>query len=247
MGTIATAGPATAVAKSAGEVADKARLVAAEMLECDPRDVVLADGRVHVKGAPTKSLRLAEVARAAVRSRALAKTSGPGLSACGYFYPDSVTWAFGVQGVVVEVDVESCALTLLHHVAMHDCGRPINPMIVEGQIHGGLAQGIGAALSEELLYDDAGQLLTGTFMEYGIPRADQLPPFEVEHLDFPSIVNPLGIKGVGESGVIAPAAAIGNAVEDALAPYGVEVTTVPLTGGRIFDMLVRTGKWPRAS
>jgi carbon-monoxide dehydrogenase large subunit len=97
-----------------------------------------------------------------------------------------------------------------------------------------------------LLHDEAGQLLTGTFMEYGIPRADQLPAFEVEHLDFPSIVNPLGIKGVGESGVIAPAAAIGNAVEDALAPYGAEVTTVPLTGGRIFDMLARTGKWPRA-
>ena len=150
MGTIASrvaavAGPA--VARSAGEVADKARLVAAEMLECDPKDIVLADGRVLVKGVPGKSLRLAEVARAAVRSRALARTSGPGLSACGFFYPDSVTWAFGVQGVVVEVDVEACSLTLLRHVAMHDCGRPINPMIVEGQLHGGLAQGIGAALS----------------------------------------------------------------------------------------------------
>ena len=159
MGTIASrvaavAGPA--VARSAGEVADKARLVAAEMLECDPKDIVLADGRVHVKGVPGKSLRLAEVARAAVRSRALARTSGPGLHACGFFYPDSVTWAFGVQGVVVEVDVEACSLTLLRHVAMHDCGRPINPMIVEGQLHGGLAQGIGTALSEELLYDEAG-------------------------------------------------------------------------------------------
>ena len=249
MGTIASrvaavAGPA--VAKSAGEVADKARLVAAEMLECDPHDVVLADGRVHVKGVPGKGLRLAEVARAAVRSRALAKTSGPGLSACGFFYPDSVTWAFGVQGVVVEVDIEACALTLLRHVAMHDCGRPINPMIVEGQLHGGLAQGIGTALSEELLYDDEGQLLTGTLMEYGLPRADQMPDFEVAHLDFPSAVNPLGIKGVGESGVIAPAAAIGNAVEDALADYGALVDTVPLTGPRIFEMLRRTGRWPGA-
>ena len=249
MGTIASrvaavAGPA--VAKSAGEVADKARLVAAEMLECDPHDVVLADGRVHVKGVPGKGLRLAEVARAAVRSRALAKTSGPGLSACGFFYPDSVTWAFGVQGVVVEVDLEACALTLLRHVAMHDCGRPINPMIVEGQLHGGLAQGIGTALSEELLYDDEGQLLTGTLMEYGLPRADQMPDFEVAHLDFPSAINPLGIKGVGESGVIAPAAAIGNAVEDALADYGALVNTVPLTGPRIFEMLRRTGRWPGA-
>ena len=247
MGTIASrvaavAGPA--VARSAGEVADKARLVAAEMLECDPKDIVLADGRVLVRGVPGKSLRLADVARAAVRSRALAKTSGPGLSACGFFYPDSVTWAFGVQGVVVEVDVEACSLTLLRHVAMHDCGRPINPMIVEGQLHGGLAQGIGTALSEELLYDGEGQLLTGTFMEYGMPRADQMPDFEVGHLDFPSAVNPLGIKGVGESGVIAPAAAIANAVEDALADYGVEVNTVPLTGPRIFEMLRAGGRWP---
>src|SRR4029453_10178795 len=97
-------------------------------------------------------------------------------------------------------------------------------------------QGIGTALSEELLYDGEGQLLTGTFMEYGMPRADQMPAFEVAHLAFPSPVNPLGIKGVGESGVIAPAAAIANAVEDALADYGVEVNTVPLTGSRIFEM-----------
>ena len=117
-------------------------------------------------------------------------------------------------------------------------------MIVEGQIHGGVAQGIGTALSEELLYDEDGQLLTGTFMDYGLPRADQMPDFEVAHLDFPSTVNPLGIKGVGESGVIAPAAAIANAVEDALADYGVLVNTVPLTGSRIFEMLRAGGRWP---
>jgi len=115
---------------------------------------------------------------------------------------------------------------------------------VEGQLHGGLAQGIGAALAEELAHDGAGQLLTGTLMEYALPRADQLPAFEVAHLDFPSAVNPLGIKGVGESGVIAPAAAIANAVEDALAEYGVEVDTVPLTGDRIFGMLKRARHTP---
>jgi carbon-monoxide dehydrogenase large subunit len=248
MGTIASrvaavAGPA--VARSAAEVADKARLVAADIFECAPDDVVLAGGRVLVRGVPDKSLRLAEVARAAVRSRALAKTSGPGLSACAFFYPDTVTWAFGVQGVVVEVDLEACALALKKHVAMHDCGRPVNPMIVEGQLHGGLAQGIGAALGEEILHDAQGQLLTGTFMEYALPRADQMPPFDVGHLDFPSAINPLGIKGVGESGVIAPAAAIANAVEDALADYGVEVNTVPLTGARLFEMLRAGGRWPR--
>ena len=126
---------------------------------------------------------------------------------------------------------------LLAYAAMHDCGRPINPVIVEGQLHGGLAQGIGTALGEALLYDEAGQLLTGTLMDYPIPRADDLPTFAVAHMDFPSIVNPLGIKGVGESGVIAPAAAIANAVEDALADRGVLVDRVPLTPARVFDLL----------
>lgn len=250
MGTIASrvaavAGPA--VARAALDVAAKAKLVAAELLECAADDLLLAGGRVHVKGMPDRGVRLTEVARAAVRSRALSRTSGPGLSACAFFYPDSVTWAFGVQAVVVEVDVQTCALRLLRHVAMHDCGTPINPMIVEGQLHGGMAQGIGSALMESLVYDPAGQLLTGTLMDYALPRAADVPAFEVDHLDFPSIVNPLGIKGVGESGVIAPAAAIANAVEDALAPWGVQVDQVPLTSGRIFELLqsARNAQPPR--
>ncbi len=240
MGTIASrvaavAGPA--VARSAGEVAARARLVAGEMLECAPEDVVLAEGRVHVKGLPGRSLSLGQVARAAVRSRALAGTGTPGLGACAFFYPGTVTWAFGVQGAVVEVDVEDGRVQLLAHAALHDCGRPINPAIVEGQLHGGLAQGIGTALGEALLYDEAGQLLTGTFMDYPLPRADELPAFDVTHMDFPSSVNPLGIKGVGESGVIAPAAAIANAVEDALADCGVRIDRVPLTPARVHELL----------
>jgi carbon-monoxide dehydrogenase large subunit len=240
MGTIASrvaavAGPA--VARAAGEVAAKARLVAADLLECAPDDLLLTGGRVVVKGVPDRGVKLTDVARAAVRSRALARTSGPGLSACAFFYPDSVTWAFGVQAVVLEVDLDTCLVRLLRHVAMHDSGVPINPMIVEGQLHGGVVQGIGSALMEALLYDDAGQLVTGTLMDYALPRAADVPPVIVEHMDFPSTVNPLGIKGVGESGVIAPAAAIANAVEDALAPWGVEVDQVPLTSRRIFELL----------
>ncbi len=240
MGTIASrvaavAGPA--VARAASEVAAKARLVAADLLECAAEDLLLAAGRVQVKGMPDRSLRLAEVARAAVRSRALSRTSGPGLNACAFFYPDTVTWAFGVQGVVLEVDVEACTVRLLRHVALHDCGTPINPMIVEGQLHGGMVQGIGSALLESLVFDEAGQLLTGTLMEYALPRATDVPALEVDHLNFPSPVNPLGIKGVGESGIISPAAAIANAVEDALAPWGVLVGEVPLTGARIFELL----------
>jgi carbon-monoxide dehydrogenase large subunit len=246
MGTIASrvaavAGPA--VARTAGEVAWKARLVAADLFECAPEDVVLAEGRVFVTGVPDKSLSLAEVAQAAVRSKVLATAGGPGLSACGFFYPETVTWAFGVQAVVVEVDIEACSFALLRYVAVHDCGQPINPMVVEGQLHGGIVQGIGTALSEELIYDAAGQLLTGTFMEYGLPRADQVPSLDVTHLDYPSAMNELGIKGVGESGIIAPAAAIANAVEDALADYGVEVDRVPLTGARLFERLRAGRRW----
>jgi carbon-monoxide dehydrogenase large subunit len=245
MGTIASrvasvAGPA--VARAALDVAAKAKLVAADLLECAPDDLLLAGGRVHVKGAADRGVRLKDVARAAVRSTALSRTSGPGLSACAFFYPGSVTWAFGVQAIVIDVDVDTGALRVLRHVAMHDCGMPINPMIVEGQLHGGMAQGIGSALFEALEHDAAGQLLTGTLMDYALPRATDVPAFEVDHLDFPSIVNPLGIKGVGESGVIAPAAAIANAVEDALAPWGVQVDEVPLTSRRIFELLQKYAK-----
>ncbi len=240
MGTIASrvaavAGPA--IDRTAGEVARKTRLVAADLLECAPDDVVLAGGRVHVAGLPDRGFPLARVAREAVRSRRLATEGGPGLTACGFFYPDTVTWAFGAHACALEVDVETGAVRLLRYVAVHDCGRPINPMIVEGQLHGGIVQGIGSALLEEVVHDAAGQLLTGTLMEYGLPRADEAPDLSVESLDHPSAINDLGIKGVGESGIISPAACIGNAVEDALADYRVEVTRIPLTPFRVFELL----------
>jgi carbon-monoxide dehydrogenase large subunit len=240
MGTIASrvaavAGPA--VARSAAEVARRARLVAADNFVWAVDDVVVGDGRVWVRGVPGRSLALGEVARAAVRSRALAPTGSPGLSACAFFYPGSVTWAFGAHAAVVEVDVETCEVRVTRYAAVHDCGRPINPMVVEGQVHGGIAQGIGSALGEMLVHDEAGQLVTGTLMDYALPRAGDLPSLDVAHLDFASTVNELGIKGVGESGVIAPAAAIANAVEDALADRGVGIDRVPVTSARLFEAL----------
>jgi aerobic carbon-monoxide dehydrogenase large subunit len=249
MGTIASrvaavAGPA--VARSARLVANKARLVAAELLECRPDDLVLADGQVRVRGVPGRGLRLSEVARAAVRSPRLSAAGGPGLTACGFYYPETVTWAFGAQGCVVEADVDTGAVRLLRYVAVHDCGRPINPMVVEGQLHGGIVQGIGSALVEELVYDAEGQLLTGTLMDYGLPRADEVPDLEVASLAFPSTVNELGIKGVGESGVIAPGAAIANAVEDALAAHGVAVDRLPVTAPRVFAWLAAGRPSPTA-
>jgi carbon-monoxide dehydrogenase large subunit len=231
----ANAGPA--VSRSAREVARKARMVAAETLECAVQDVVLAGGRAHVAGVPGRGVGLGALARAAVRSRALAREGGPGLHACAFFYPETVTWAFGAHACALEVDVETGQVRLLRYAAVHDCGRPINPMVVEGQLHGGIVQGIGTALTEELVHDADGQLLTGTLMDYGLPVADSVPPLAVAALDHPSAMNELGIKGVGESGIISPSAAIANAVEDALADRGVEITRVPLLPFRVWQAL----------
>ncbi len=231
----AVAGPA--VARTAREVARKARLVAGEMLECAPADVVLAGGRAHVAGMTGRGVDIGRLARASLRSPTLLREGAPGLHACAFFRPETVTWAFGAHACALEVDVETGALRLLRYAAVHDCGRPLNPMVVEGQLHGGIVQGIGAALAEELVYDDAGQLVTGSLMEYGVPKADQVPPLEVIALDFPSTRNELGVKGVGESGIISPVPAIANAVEDALADRGVEITRVPLTPASVWAAL----------
>jgi carbon-monoxide dehydrogenase large subunit len=238
MGTIASrvaavAGPA--VARTARDVARKVRLVAAERLECAPDDVVLAGGRAHVAGLPARGVTLAELARASLRSPALARDGAPGLHACGFFHPGSVTWAFGAHGGVLEVDTQTGAIRLLRYAAVHDCGRAINPMVVDGQLHGGIVQGIGTGLREELVHDAEGQLLTATLMDYGLPRADDVPPLETAALDHASTVNEQGIKGVGESGVISPSVVIANAVEDALVSAGAEaaITRVPLTPSRV--------------
>jgi carbon-monoxide dehydrogenase large subunit len=247
MGTIASrvaavTGPA--VARSAREVGRKARLVAAEAFECAAEDVVIADGHASVRGAPTRRLALGDLARAAVRSRALFAEGEPGLGACVFNYPETVTWAFGVQAAVVEVDLETCEPRVVRVAVVHDCGRPINPMVVDGQVHGGTAQGFGSALFEEVVHDDDGQVLTGSLMDYAIPRADSAPALDLGHVVFPSARNDLGIKGVGESGVIAPGAVVANAVEDALDGYGVEVDRLPVTPFRIYQWLRAGGRWP---
>jgi len=184
-----------------------------------------------------RGVELGQLARASLRSPTLLREGAPGLHACAFFRPETVTWAFGAHACALEIDVETGAVRLLRYAAVHDCGRPLNPMVVEGQLHGGIVQGIGAALAEELIYDGAGQLVTGTLMEYGLPTAALVPPLEVVALDFPSTRNEMGIKGVGESGIISPMPAIANAVEDALADRGVEVTRVPLTSASLWEAL----------
>jgi carbon-monoxide dehydrogenase large subunit len=231
----ANAGPA--VARTAREVAGRARVVAAEILECAAADVVLAGGGAHVVGLPQRAVPLGDLARAAVRSKTLLREARPGLAFCGYFAPETVTFAFGAHACAVEVDVETGRVSILRYMAVHDCGRAINPLVVEGQLHGGVAGGIGTALSEALLYDDDGQLLTGSLMDYAIPVAADLPAFETRTLAFPSSRNELGIKGVGESAIIAPPAAIANAVEDALAFQGADVLQVPITPARVWMAL----------
>jgi carbon-monoxide dehydrogenase large subunit len=235
---MANAGPA--VAQTAREVRDRAALVAAELLECASADVRIAEGRAHVVGLPDRFVTLGRVAQAAVRSKALRPVGEPGLHACTYFYPDTVTWAFGTQAAVVEVDVETYAVRLRHYVAVHDPGRAINPTIVEAQLQGGVAQGIGAGLMEEVVYDADGQLLSGSLMDYALPHAADLPPLAVELIEHPSVVNPLGVKGIGESGCIPSAAVIANAVEDALADRGLTLREVPVTPARVFAAAARS-------
>jgi CO/xanthine dehydrogenase Mo-binding subunit len=161
-------------------------------------DVRLEDGRAFVIGAPARAISLAELARAALRDRSLTELGGPGLWATTFYAPPTVTWASGVHAAVVEVDVETGRLTIVRYVIVHDCGRQLHPVIVDGQIVGGFAQDLGVALGEHVVYDDAGQLLTSTLMEYPVPRADDMPPLVIESLHFHTDHNPLGVRGVGE-------------------------------------------------
>ncbi|HTY80171.1 MAG TPA: xanthine dehydrogenase family protein molybdopterin-binding subunit [Candidatus Bathyarchaeia archaeon] len=232
---MANSGPA--VAQTAREVRQKAQAVAAELLEAAPEDIRIERGAAFVAGVPSKSITLARLALAAVKSKALKPLGEPGLNACTYFYPGTVTWAFGTQAAVVDVDVESCRARLLAYAVVHDPGRAVNPAIVEGQLHGGAVQGLAAGLLEELVYDEAGQLLSGTFMDYAIPKPDDIPSIEVALTEHRSIINPLGVKGVGESGAIPGAAAIVNAIEDALAEFDVLLLEAPATPARVWEAM----------
>jgi len=229
------AGPA--VAQTAREVRARAARVAAELLECAPDDVRIADSRAFVAGFPDRAVPLGRLAQAAVRSRAMKATGEPGLHACTFFYPDTVTWAFGAQAAAVEVDVETGQARLLAYAVVHDPGRAIHPVIVRAQLQGGAVQAIGAGLMEEIVYDGAGQLLSGSLMDYAIPRAADLPAIDVALTEHRSMINPLGVKGVGESGAIPGAAAIANAIEDAVADLGVTVREVPVTPARLHALL----------
>ena len=218
----------SAVAQAAQRVRERTIQAAARLLEASPADIRLADGHAFVAGTPERTIGLGELARlTASGRRPLLLPDGPGLEATSYFAPSGATYASGAHAAVVEVDPESGDVHIVRYVVVHDCGRVLQPAAVEGQIAGGTLQGIGGALREALRYDDIGQPLAASFMEYAIPKALGAPSIEIEHLETPSTLNPLGARGVGEGGTIPSYAVIASAIEDALAPFGITIETVP--------------------
>jgi carbon-monoxide dehydrogenase large subunit len=233
--SIAVGGPA--VAASIDKVLDKARPIAAALLEAAADDIVFDGGRFSVRGVPDRALTLADVAAAAWAAKTLPAGLEPGLEATTVWDPPNFTFPSGTHVAVVEVDPESGGVRLLRVVAVDDCGRVINPLLVEGQIQGGLAQGLGQALWEQVAYDETGQCLTASLMDYAVPKADALPPYELDRIETPSPVNPLGAKGCGEAGTIGSTPAAVNAVIDALAPFGVTHLDMPLTAARVWSAI----------
>ena len=255
-----------AVHKTAIKVREQVLDKAAAMLEVAPFDLELADGKARLKGMPDRSVTLAEVAtlanplrygfseasKSATQFASAAKHDGPplaegthpGIEATDYYSPPCATWAYGFHAAIVEVDPQLCTVRFLRYVCLHDCGKMINPAIVEGQIRGGVAQGIGGALYERVEYDEDGNPRNANFMDFLMPYATEVPEVEIIHFETPSPLNPLGVKGVGEAGVIAVGPAVVGAIEEALEPFGIErLLEVPLTPSAIHAALARaTGR-----
>jgi len=219
----------SAIVESAEKIVSKARRIAAHQLEAAPEDVAFEDGEFHVAGAPDRSISIREIAGVAYSRDELPEDVDPGLEATSYYDPPNFVFPFGTHVAVVEVDPDSGETEFERYVAVDDVGNQINPKIVEGQIHGGIAQGIGQALSEEAVYDDNGNLLTGSLQDYAMPKAEHVPEMEWDSTVTPCPHNPLGVKGVGEAGAIAAPPAVVNAVVDALEPFGVENIDMPLS------------------
>ncbi|MGH8956953.1 MAG: xanthine dehydrogenase family protein molybdopterin-binding subunit, partial [Microbacterium sp.] len=237
-----------AVMRAAQKVQEKIRRIAAHMLEASPDDLVFEEGRISVAGSPEASVEMADVARAAyLRPIELPEGEDPGLEALEAFDPPQMAWPYGANVPVVEVDAETGEVRFLDYIYVHDCGTVINPMIVDGQIYGGVAQGIGTALYEELVYEEDGQPLFTTFMEYVLPTASEVPRLRLEHQETPSPNIPGGMKGVGEAGVIGAPAAIVSAIEDALAPFEARFSETPVTPEKVLAAIAAGGTAGRSA
>jgi aerobic carbon-monoxide dehydrogenase large subunit len=248
----------SAVAMTARKVREKALRIAAEALEAAPEDLEIVDGMVRVKGSGDSSAAQIDLGTVAVLSNPLryafddasqratqftgdtdmsappvAAGDAPGLEGTEFYSPTRCTFANGMHAVVVETDPETAAIKILRYCVVHDCGTMINPMIVEGQIHGGVAQGVGGALYERMEYAPDGQLLNASFMDFLMPYASEVPTIEIDHLETPSPLNPLGVKGAGEAGVIPGSAAIASAISDA---EGFAITRMPISPSELFDL-----------
>jgi carbon-monoxide dehydrogenase large subunit len=226
-----------AVLGAVDKVVAKGRRLAGHLLEAAPDDVVFKDGRFTVAGTD-RGMTLAAVARAAYQPQAWPAGVDPGLAETGGFMPRAVNFPNGTHVCEVEIDPDTGTLRIVRYVVVDDVGRMVNPLLVKGQIHGGIAQGLGQALFETVVYDPgSGQLLSGSFMDYAMPRADDLPSFEVDSHEVPTRTNPLGVKGVGEAGTVGSLPAVANAVHAALAPLGVRHVDMPLTPERIWQAI----------
>ena len=233
--TLAVGGEA--IVRAANKVVDKARRIVAHKLEAAPEDIEVRDGKFSVKGSPDKAMTLAEVAGEAYIPIDLPEDLEPGLEETSFYDPENFTWPFGAHACVVDVDVETGKVKVVRYVAVDDCGPAINPLLIDGQVHGGIVHTIGQALYEQVVYDAEGQLATGTFVDYALPSAAEIPTFETDRTETPSPVNTLGVKGVGEAGTIGATPAIGNAVIDALRPLGVTFVNLPYTPMRVWQAI----------
>jgi carbon-monoxide dehydrogenase large subunit len=230
----------SAMHQASGKVQEKARRIAASMLEAAFEDVELRDGRYQVKGSPARSLTLAKIAERAY-GEALSPGLEPALEATEYFRPPQLVYPFGAHVAVVEIDRETGRVALRDFIAVDDCGTRISPLLVDGQVHGGIAQGAAQAMLEEVRYDADGQLVTGSLMDYALPRADDLPSFVTDQTVTVTPFNPLGAKGIGEAATIGSTPAVVNAVVDALRPFGVRHLDMPLRAERIWRAMQTNG------
>jgi CO/xanthine dehydrogenase Mo-binding subunit len=222
-----------AVVLALDKVRDRAQAIAAHLLEAAPSDIEIAEGSFRVKGVPDRGVSLVDIASAAYGG-SLPAEMGSGLEATEFFTPEDETFPFGTHVAVVEVMPETGEVKLLRFISVDDCGVIISPNLVRGQVHGGVAQGVGQALLEEIVYDESGELLTGTLNDYAIPRAIDFPPFETHHTETRTYLNPLGAKGIGEAATIGSTPAVANAVIDALEPWGITHLDVPFTPERVW-------------
>jgi aerobic carbon-monoxide dehydrogenase large subunit len=233
-GSRATVVGGAAVLKASIQVKDKMKKFAAHLMDASEDDLEFTDGRIGVAGSPDRSMAFAEVAGAALAAANLPPDTEPGLEATSYFEPPNFTFPFGTHAAVVEVSKDTGEVRIVRYVAVDDCGTVINPLLVEGQVHGGLAQGIAQALTEEVVHDENGQVLSGTLMDYALPTAELFPRFETANTVTTTPVNPLGAKGIGEAGTIAASPTIVSAVCDALAPFGVRHLDMPLKAEKVW-------------